>query len=179
MRKILTLIAALCCFVSVNAAEAPFWDDDADIDHSGLFANPTIGLMTGDVDNDLGIDLTIGYRWNFTEGFSWDIVKVGANTGVSNFTENMTLRFLSGLRYNSPEIIWDKSLYADVALGYCVLTDVTDLNGFAYEIGGGFNLTPHISLGLVWEGNCPTFDFYGDTYKVNYGTIGLRLGLNF
>lgn len=186
MKKILTTLMLLCCILVANAqraGEASIWNDNSDINHSGFFLNPTIGVMTGDVDTDFGIDITVGYRWHIASGFSWDILKIGANTGVSNFSDLMTLRFLSGIRYNSPEIIGDKSLYADFSLGYCLLTDDTDLNGFAYEVGAGINLTKSISVGIVWEGNNPKYSwedaYYKYTEKFSYGTFGVRLGLNF
>ncbi len=182
MKKLLTVIAALCCILGASAqraGEATIWNDNSEYNHSGFFINPTLGVITGDVDTDFGIDLTLGYRWNFAGGLSWDILKVGANTGVSNFSDLMTLRFLSGIRYNSPEVIGDKSLYADFSLGYCLLTEDTDFSGFAYEVGAGVNLSPSVSLGIVWEGNNPRYedDFY--IYKFSYGTFGLRLGLSF
>ncbi len=186
MKKILTTLLLFCCILTLNAqraGEASIWNDNSDINHSGFFLNPTLGVMVGDVDTDFGIDITVGYRWHIASGFSWDILKIGANTGVSNFADLMTLRFLSGIRYNSPEIIADKSLYADFSLGYCLLTDDTECNGFAYEIGAGINLTRTFSLGIVWEGNNPKYSwedsYYKYTTKFNYGTFGVRLGLNF
>ncbi len=186
MKKFLTLIISLCCAFGIyaqRAGEASVWNNDSEVNHSGFFLNPTIGVMTGDVDTDFGIDLTVGYRLNLVDGLSWDILKVGANTGVSNFSDLMTLRFLSGFRYNSPEIVADKSLYADFSLGYCLMTEDTDLHGFAYEVGAGVNLTSNLSLGIVWEGNNPRYSYedgrYEYTFKYSFGTIGLRLGLNF
>ncbi|MDE6160299.1 MAG: porin family protein, partial [Muribaculaceae bacterium] len=162
-----------------RAGEATVWSNDNDINHSGFFLNPTIGVEAGDVSTDFGIDVTLGYRWHIANGFNWDILKIGANTGVSNFAELMTLRFLTGIRYNSAPVIGDKSLYADFGMGYGLMTDDTDFGGFVYEIGVGVNLTRKISLGLVWEGNCMKYsDDYWE-YSAHYGLFGLRLGVNF
>ncbi|MDE7472492.1 MAG: hypothetical protein K2M68_02790 [Muribaculaceae bacterium] len=186
MKKFLLVFALLAGALSVSAQRAgefSMWsNENSDINHSGFFLNPAIGLVTGDCEDDFGVSLQLGYRWHIASGFNWDIVKVGANTGVSNFTEMLDLRFLSGFRYNSHEILAGHSMYADVAFGYNFLTDVSE-GGFAYEVGVGVNLTRTLSLGLVWEGSNVSYDdwFYGRYTEVSakWGTLGVRLGINF
>lgn len=186
MKKILILITIF--FFSLSSyghCKGGSFNDHAKcrINHSGIFLNPTIGLLTGDLDKDLGIDLTVGYRFHIVNGFNWDIAKIGISTGVSDAQGNLTLRFLSGLRYNSPAMFGGKSLYADCAFGYSFMTEEPDLGGFAYEVGAGINLSRKVSLGIVWEGNNPRYswadNYYEYTLKANYGTVGFRLGLNF
>ncbi|MDE6453095.1 MAG: hypothetical protein K2L27_02705 [Muribaculaceae bacterium] len=182
MKKILIAFVMLFGAFAANAqraGEATMWSDDSDFNHSGFFFNPTVGVMTGDCDTGFGLDLTAGYRWHISSGFNWDILKVGMNTDVANFGEMLSLRFLSGFRYNSPALFADKGLYVDFGLGYQVFTDETDLSGFAYEVGAGVNLTRLISLGLVWEGNTSSVDTYYGSYNLSWGTFGVRLGLNF
>lgn len=163
---------------SVSAA----WDDDCN--HSGVFLNPTVGVTVGDVDTDFGVGLGLGYRWHITNGICWDVASVGASTGVSNFTEQLNLRILSGLRYNSPALFADKGLYGSFGLGYQFCTDNTDISGLAYEVGAGINFSRTISLGFVWEGNCASYTVVGPrNYTVDvdshWGTFGVRLGINF
>lgn len=190
MKKFLTLITIL--FFSLSSyghCKGNSFNNHGNrrINHSGIFLNPTVGLLTGDLDEDLGVDLTLGYRFHIVNGFSWDIAKIGFSTGVSDAQGRLTMRFLSGLRYNSPAMFGGKSLYADCAFGYSFLTDETDFGGFAYEVGAGINLSRKVSLGIVWEGNNPRYswvenyvdNYYEYTIKANYGTIGFRLGLNF
>lgn len=187
MKKFLTVFAILCGFMSANAqraAEASIWESDDNINHSGIFVNPSLGVVLGNADTDFGVDLTLGYRWHIGNGFNWDVAKIGAFTGVSDFSDLMSIRILSGFRYNSAPILGDKSMYVDFSVGYSFRTTETSIGGFAYEIGVGANLSRTISLGLVWEDNRHSADVYipywGEgTLKYHYGLLGLRLGLNF
>jgi len=193
MKKLLIAIAMICSVMSVSAqraGDATSWNDksvvEGDFNHSGFFLNPTIGVTAGDVDTGFGVGLGLGYRWHIGSGFNWDIVKADAITDVSNFTDALTVRFQTGVRYNSPVLFSDKGLYADFGIGYQFNTNDTDMSGVAYEIGIGLNMTRTISLGLVWEGNSSSYEYYvpgryGGTYDVDshWGMFGVRLGLNF
>ncbi len=174
------LIAGVFSMSAQRAGEFSMWNNEVsyDINHSGLFLNPTVGLQTGDVEDDFGLSLQLGYRWHIGSGFNWNVLSVGANTGVSNFTDMLDLRFLSGVRYNSPEILAGKSLYADVAFGYNYLTEMEE-GGFAYEVGVGVNLNRSVSLGLVWEGSKVSYEDGWYDFSAKWGIVGIRLGLNF
>lgn len=179
MKKIFVIFALIFSVMTAKAqlaSEASIWSEGAsDINHSGVFVNPAIGLQCGDVEDDFGIAVNLGYRWHIGSGFNWDVISFGVNTGVSNFTEMLDMRFLSGFRYNTPEILAGKSLYLNCAFGYHFLTDNTDISGFAWEVGGGVNITRKISLGIVYEAS----KYSDDYWSAKWGIVGLRLGLNF
>lgn len=186
MKKFLVVFTLLLGAVSMSAqraGEVSMWSNEtSEINHSGMFVNPAIGLQTGDCDDDFAVSLQLGYRWHIASGFNWNIFEAGANTGVSNFTDMLDLRFLSGFRYNSPEIVAGRSLYVDVAFGYNYLTKIKE-GGFAYEVGAGVNLNRLVSLGLVWEGSTASYSVgygrYSADVDAKWGTVGIRLGLNF
>ncbi|GFI06904.1 hypothetical protein IMSAGC006_01652 [Muribaculaceae bacterium] len=75
-----------------------------------------------------------------------------------------------------------KALYANFDLGYDYATGVEG-GGFAYEIGAGFVLNKHVSLGLVWEGNSAKWEdsYYGDWYEFTskWGMFGVKFGVQF
>lgn len=188
------LAAALACGLFASEAKGEInttaLTNGGEFSHSGLFVNPTIGVMCGDVKTDFGLDVTAGYRWNVTGGFNWDVLKFGFNTGVGNFADDMTLRILTGVRYNTGQLFGGMGMYGDFAIGFATMTkSFDDLRpmGVGYEIGIGLNLTRMFSLGLVWEGNSVSDsmedEIYGVEYetklKAHYGTFGLRLGINF
>lgn len=185
MKKLLIAIAMICSVISVSAqraGDATTWNDkldEGDFNHSGFFLNPTIGVTAGDVETGFGVGVGLGYRWHIASGFNWDIVKAEAMTDVSNFTDALAVRFMSGIRYNSPVLFSDKGLYADFGIGYQFMTSDTDNSGVAYEIGVGLNLTRTVSLGLVWEGNSSSYESYGYDFDAHWGMFGVRLGLNF
>lgn len=191
MKKLFVAFALICSAFAVSAqraGDATAWNDkqadDSEFNHSGIFLNPGIGVVTGDCDTGFGFSFNMGYRWHIASGFSWDIVKVGINTDVINFTDMLDARFMSGFRYNTPVLFSDKGLYVDFAVGYQFMTRDTALGGVAYEVGAGFNLTRTVSLGLVWEGSSVSDEFYTPYYgwsdvKYSWGMFGVRLGLNF
>lgn len=183
MRKVILFLAVLVSAITASAQRASdsdmSWSNNDDINHSGVFADVTAGVLTGDMDTDFALGLKLGYRWNIYDGLSWDVVSIGASTGVSNFAEAMNLRFLTGFRYNTPVDLIGKSLYVNFGLGYCLSTDDTDWGGFAYEIGVGVNLTRTISLGLAWEGSKWSYEYEGWKFSGNFGIIGAKLGINF
>jgi len=185
MRKLFIIMAVIASALTVSAQRASDsdmrWANSSDINHSGFVTDITAGVLTGDLDTDFALGVKLGYRWNIYDGLSWDIVSIGASTGVSNFAEAMNLRFLSGFRYNTPVDLIGKSLYVNFGLGYCLSTDETDFGGFAYEVGAGVNFTRTLSFGIVWEGSNWSYESEYDYWKISgkFGTIGLRLGLNF
>lgn len=171
MRKILIFLFTLIIASSVSAQRASDSDlnwYESDINHSGVFTDASAGIFTGGT--DFGLSLKLGYRLNIYDGLSWDTISVGSGSGISEFMDYLTLRLLTGFRYNTNEDLIGKSLYANVGLGYCMAIDDTEIEGnsFAFEIGAGINLSRLISVGIVWEGS--TFD---------WGIAGIKLGLNF
>ena len=153
-----------------------------DWNHSSAFIETGIGVTAGDCVNDFGWTVGIGYRWHIAQGVYWDIIKMNFNTGASHFTDLLAIRFTSGVRYHSPRFIAGKALYANFDLGYDYATGVEG-GGFAYEIGAGFVLNKHVSLGLVWEGNSAKWEdsYYGDWYEFTskWGMFGVKFGVQF
>lgn len=152
---------------------------DENWNHSGAFTELVLGGQVGDVDADFGVGLNFGYRLHIWNGISWDVAKIGVNTGVSHFTDVLDLRFLSGFRYNTPNFVAGKSLYLNCAFGYHFLTDNTDLDGFAYEVGAGVNLNPNFSMGITWDASQSDVEGYYSDYSWNWGIIGLKLAYQF
>lgn len=178
MKKVLVAFALIFSVFAAKAqlaSEGAVWNEDAGVNHSGVFLNPSIGYVTGDIDSGFGVSLNLGYRWHVGSGFNWDILSVGANSEVSNFTETLDLRFLTGVRYNSPAVLAGKSLYANFGLGYHLLTDNTDIGGFAWEIGAGVNLSSKVSVGIIYEAS----HYSEDGASANWGLVGARVGFNF
>lgn len=188
------LIAAICGVLSLGASaqiirstssertvtvkqEAPkveSWN------HSGWFFDTGIGVLVGDVDTDFAWEFGMGYRWHISSGFSWEILRMGFNTGVSNFTDIFDLRFTTGLRYDTPrfDFLKGRSLYADFVCGYGLVPEFEE-GGFVYEIGLGAKLTRNFSLGLVWQGNTMSWEYYdwGYYYDVSskWGMFGVKV----
>ena len=50
--------------------------------HSGFFFDTGIGVVAGDLDPDFGWEFGMGYRWHIASGISWEIARLGYNTGV-------------------------------------------------------------------------------------------------
>lgn len=192
MKKLFLLFAIAFSVATTSAQRASdmgvFNNDNDDWNHSSAFVETSLGAVVGDVsETGFGWGVGVGYRWHIANGICWDIVKAGMNTDVLNFTDALTVKALSGIRYNSPRIIGDKSLFVNAAFGYHLNTSNTDINGFAYEVGTGINLSKHISLGLSWEGFAASYDVeIRKGKKVTYrevnshwGTIGVKLGVQF
>lgn len=183
MRKLMILMVVVVSAITASAQRASdadlSWYGDDDINHSGIFADLSAGCLT--TNTDFAASLKLGYRWNFNESFSWDVISIGAGTGVSAFTDYLALRFLTGIRYNTPEELIGKSLYFNVGLGYSRMVDDTEMEGgaFAYEIGGGVALSRLISLGIVWEGSSGFADGTDSKNSMIWGLIGVKLGINF
>lgn len=178
MKKMLLALAMLLGIASAQAqraSEASVWNEDNGINHSGLFVNPYLGAMTGDVDTMFGFGVELGYRYHFGSGFNWDILTVGWNSGIKDGGDDVermsAVRIMTGARYNSAPVLAGKSLYGNFNLGYSVSTNESYMNGFTYSVGAGVNLSRLVSLGISWDGT--TRDSF------NWGIVGLKLGLNF
>lgn len=137
------------------------------------------GAYTGDVVNT-GLGVELGFRWTqmFGESFGWDILKISAQADTKHFTETLNPQVKTGVRYVSPVLFGNQSLYANAAVGYGLFTDNTDANGFAWEIGAGINITPRFSAGIVYNSQNYSMEIYKSGSKnFSVGYIGLRLGL--
>ena len=155
--------------------------------HSGLFVNTGIGLLTGDADADFAWEAGWGYRWHIAAGVSWEVFRIGMNVGVSNFSETFDLRFTSGLRYDTPRFgfIGDRSFYATFCLGYGGLigADAGGDGGFVYEVGAGIKLTRKCSVGLFYQGDREDSYYYdyrsGSDCDLKWGMLGVKIEYQF
>lgn len=130
-----------------------------------------IGGLVGDVeDGGLGIELGFRDTYMFTPNVGWDIIKISAHTGTSHFTELLNLQAKTGIRGVSPVLFGEATAYANFAGGYGYLTDYEE-GGFAWELGAGLNVTPHISIGAVYNST--------KINGANYGYVGCRVGFTF
>lgn len=185
MKKFLLLLAVAVAGVSTvmaqRAGELNVWQGDQnDWNHSGVFADGGLGLFCGDTDTNFGIEVNVGYRWHLYEGLCWDVVKGGIQLYCSDIiADASTARFLSGLHYNSPRFIADKSLYISTAFGYQFMWGDTEMGGLAYEVGAGINLTPNFSAGINWSGNNTKYDYYLFSGTSKWGLLSLRFSYQF
>lgn len=158
-----------------------------DWNHSGFFVNAGPGFLTGDADSEFAVEAGWGYRWHISNGISWEVLRLGMDAAVSDFTETMNLRLTTGVRYDSPRIqaLGNRSLYGGVFLGYGnrVASDYSGDGGFAYEIGAGVKLTRRLSLGLFYQGNSDKdceFDYGGGGYgDLKWGMFGVKIEYQF
>lgn len=181
MKKIFTLLAIIFCVATASAQRASDmgdfsgdYDSDEDWNHSSVFVEAAVGPYVGMYASDygLGCAVAVGYRLHIANGFCWDIAKIGFSAGLSDIEYSSGLRFLTGLRYNSPCVIGDKSIYINAAAGYHMVLEHSYCSGIAYEAGFGVNLTRHISLGFTCEGGKSDYD-------ENLAMLGLKLGVQF
>jgi hypothetical protein len=178
MRKIFLLFAIVCGIVSASAQRASYMstvdENQYEWNRSSLFAETSLGAYVGDCRTGLGWGVEAGYRWHVKNGICWDILKAGINTNLIHFSDMISVTILTGIRYNTPVLFKGKSFYANVDFGYHIFTHDNDDSGFAYEFGLGTNINKYLSLGLCWEGLNAC-----DYYSINWGNIGIKLGVQF
>ena len=187
MKKVISLLAIVLAAVSFSASaqragELNMSSND-DWNRSGVFAEIGLGAACGDIDTDLGFSVGLGYRYHFGNGLFWDIIKVAYyNPSTTEaFEEGSSMRFLTGVRYNSAPLLAGKPIYANFAAGYQLNVYDTDYwKGFAYEFGVGVQCSRSVSVGIMWEGNVCHYSFGNwGSENANMGIVGLKLGIQF
>lgn len=110
-----------------------------------------LGAYTGDY-KDGGLGLDLGLRWNkmFHEYVGWDIVKVAAQADTKHFKESISLKAMTGIRFESPVLFSDAKAYANFAGGYGYVFDPKD-GAFTWEIGAGLKVTPRFNVGVAYD----------------------------
>lgn len=158
--------------------------------HSGLFVNTGIGVLTGDADTDFAWEVGWGYRWHIGAGISWEVFRLGFNTGVSHFKETINMRFTTGIRYDTPrfDFLRNRSLFANFCLGYGGRPGAENAGrgGFAWELGAGLKFTRNCSVSLFYQGNSDKDieiyigNYYGyENFDFNWGMVGLKFEYQF
>lgn len=157
--------------------------------HSGLFIDAGIGVLTGDF-SDFGIRVDWGYRWHIAGGFSWEVFRLEYCAGVSDFKTTSEINATTGFRYDSMRIpaLANKSLYASINLGYGGLLsgeedyyDITS-GGFTYDIGIGIKLNRKTSVGLFYQGLKNKAETWSSPYwefDINWGMVGAKIEYQF
>jgi opacity protein-like surface antigen len=117
---------------------------------------------------DMTVDLGVKWMMNFNEYIAWDVLTVRAGADVENsFVESIVGELMSGPRFTTPEF-GDMSVYLNGRAGYAHHFDSSE-GGFAYEIGAGINVTPHISLGYSYNHfNIDNFGIKYHAFRVGF-----------
>lgn len=130
-----------------------------------------IGGLTGDV-KDGGLAVELGFRdtYMFTPNVGWDIIKISGRTGTKHFSELLIAQAMTGVRGVSPVVFGESTIYANFGGGYGHSFEY-EKGGFAWELGAGLNVTPHFSVGAVYNST--------NISGGNYGYVGGRVGFTF
>lgn len=137
MKKLLVLLSAVLCVLSVNAQyydeKKNEWALEAGVGGTGSTA------------------VNLGLRWqhNFHPYIAWDVLNLNAVAPTDDFGQ-VVPQLMTGLRLKSPEFAGLK-LYAIGHVGYGVNVDDTDLHGLVFEVGGGIQLTEHFYVGYAYN----------------------------
>lgn len=187
---------------------------------SGFFLEAAVGGTIGDTprvaatfseNHDFSFTYAGGTAWNFAFGqrfrtsnhFAYE-VKAEVQSTVSNILPAAVCKFYPlGLRYTSPEVWRNFSIYATGSLGGAIgsagnyLKDVyydsplisgqtKDIKffdevsgGAAYSVGLGVNITSHFYAGFLWDGQFMFNQYRFDKGNRNWGMVGFKLGYKF
>ena len=127
-----------------------------------------LGAYTGDYKNG-GLGLDLGFRWNkmFHEYVGWDIIKVAAQADTKHFKESISLKAMTGIRFESPVLFGDSKAYANFAGGYGHMFDMKK-GAFTWEVGAGLKVTPRFNVGVAYDA--------WSKEGFNIGYINLKVG---
>jgi hypothetical protein len=178
MKRNILLLFLACCIANVSAyansdtTEATDPIDaitpSDDLNCSSFYIETAVAVFLDQYATDYVTAVAGGYRKYVKNGIHWDILKLRLNNYQLNVFDPFSLQFLTGIHYNSPHKISNKSIYVNGAIG--CLTDFV-YAGFTFEAGAGLNINRTLSLGIVCDG------FFETDYAA--GGIGLQLGIQF
>lgn len=178
---VLTLLSLVCMVSNAQLVKGTSYYKESSPASSRLWIDLGAGATSGDWED--GIVLNLGFRYNYviTENFSWDVVKVNAQSNTEELGDFFTLQALSGLRGTTPVLFGNNgSLYVNAALGYGYNFDISK-GGLAWEVGAGVNLSSKFAIGVVYGSQSLDFsDYYGyDLGTFKLGHISGRLSFTF
>lgn len=139
-------------------------------------------------DNGLKLNIALGYRFSTSRYFAIEL-KGEAEAGEYG-QKSLYLGVLPGIRYTSPELIGNMSIYTTLNAGFFINKDSAAQNP-SFSIGVGLNLTTHFYLGAFSLFNlnredydCHDYGIYTDEYGVEHkerfnGSVGVNLGYRF
>jgi len=178
MKKyILSLLALILSLraSAQSASETIGWTEEdeievSDINHSGMFVNIGGGLGVCEK-TGWGLAGDLGYRYHIKNGWHVEaaISFLGAYGDYSWYSGTF-IPITAGFRYNTDEMLGDKTLYVGLRVGYGITADGDNESGFAFSFSPGINLSRLISIGLFVDGVV-----WGDAAIV----AGPRVSINF
>lgn len=176
MRKIVTLL--FLAFFSVATVSAQTWfgdDGGADLKRSQWGVDLGIGKMA-DVDGSVGFSGGIRYQYNVHRFLGIDAFGINylGQTVRGEGLGPSVLQGMIGLRGRTPSLYQDIAAYLGLRMGYGYDFYMEE-GGMALELNFGFHITPHFSLGYVFNRQKLKFESTSATYKFN----GLRVGFVF
>ena len=168
MKKIFFVVLMAVFAVSANA-QLVTSNRTIHSDAHNFWVDLGLGAYTGDYKNG-GLGMDLGFRWNkmFHEYVGWDIIKVAAQADTKHFKESITLKAMTGVRFESPVLFGNSKAYANFAGGYGYTFDPKK-GAFTWEIGAGLKVTPRFNVGVAydaWSKNSFTTGFIN--LKVGY-----------
>ncbi len=127
-----------------------------------------LGAYTGDYKNG-GLGMDLGFRWNkmFHENVGWDIIKVAAQADTKHFKESISLKAMTGIRFESPVLFGQSKAYANFAGGYGHMFDMKK-GAFTWEVGAGLKVSPRFNVGVAYD------SWSKDGFNIGY--INLKVG---
>ncbi len=166
MRKVVFLSLMMMLMTTVVKAQDWSFSDDS---YESNRHNFGLELGVGGTGN---ITVDLGFKWqiNLHENIAWDAIVIKALADVENdLMDSLTSEALTGLRYISPEFA-GMTAFVNGRAGYAHHIDSSE-GGFAFELGGGINVTGNIYLGYAYN------NFKIDGSKVKYHAF--RIGFLF
>lgn len=175
MRKFTVLLVVLFCTVSMSAQSWFADDGGADMQRSQWSIDAGIGKMA-DVNGGVGFMAGLRYQYNVHRFLGWDVLGVNyvGQTLKGEGLGPSILQGMMGVRAKTPAIYEDIAAYLGLRMGYGYDFYMED-GGLALEVNVGLHVTPHVSVGYVFnmqKVNLPLLSF---KYKFH----GLRLGYTF
>ncbi|WP_294607313.1 hypothetical protein [uncultured Bacteroides sp.] len=176
MKQFVVSLFLMFFFVATVSAQRWFGDDGgADMKRSQWGIDLGVGKMA-DVDGSVGFSGGIRYQYNVHRFLGVDVFGVNyvGQTVRGEGLGPSVLQAMMGLRGKTPTLYQDVSAYLGLRLGYGHDFYVEE-GGLALELNLGINITPHLSLGYVFNMQKLKFENASAKYKFN----GLRLGFVF
>lgn len=175
MKKLAMVLVALCCALSASA-QGWFSDDGgADTPRSQWGVDVGIGKMA-DVRGNVGFMGGLRYQYNVHRFLGWDVLGVNyvGQTVKDEGLGPSVLQGMMGLRGKTPAVYEDISAYLGLRMGYGYDFYLDD-GGLAFELNVGVNVTPHASVGYVFNMQ----KVNQSAFSVKYKFHGLKLGYTF
>lgn len=145
MKRTFVFLFLMLTTMLVKAQDWSFSDDSYESKRHNFGIELGVG-GTGDITVDLGIK----WQLNLHENIAWDVLTIKALADVEHdLMDSLTSEALTGLRLFSPEFV-GMTAFVNGRAGYAHHIDSSE-GGFAFELGGGINVTRSIYLGYAYN----------------------------